>query len=262
MHAHRDSPTAIAREGLGLARAIGATLDQPVLCMACGSTIAPGEAALRWAPSPSTFTDWQYLARDGENAPSGVVCGDCAPLLGNDGMTPTQHCVISREDGAWSLSKDVNIMWFLRTPPKPPFVAVIADSMKQHLLWRAAVTTDTDLLYVQIGRSSLAIDRPLLFQGEAWCIRAAELARELGIRVTPRHPFRTLDRKRAGPEHAILNPRIIEASRDNRELADLLDALVQLGEGELWALSVLAKATVIAPLAEPLKLNPPKKRKV
>lgn len=256
MSAHRDSPTAIAREGLGLARAVGPTLDKPVMCMACGSTIAVGEAALRWAPSPSTFTDWQYLARPGENAASGVVCADCAPLLGNDGMTPTQACVISRDDGAWSLSKDVNIMWFLRTPPKPPFVAVISDSMKQHLLWRAAVTTDTDLVFVQLGRSSLAIDRPLLAEAEGWCIRSAELARELGLAVTPRHPFRALDRKRGRPEHGILSPRIVEASRRSGELADLLHALLQLGEGELWALSILAKATVISPLAEPLKFNP------
>lgn len=250
---HRYSPSAVARAGLGLATAPGAWRNSASACMACGTAIPAGDAVVEWAPSHSTFTDWQYLVRDGYRGSSGCVCRDCAPLLKNRVMQRTQKCVISRDD-AWSLAKDANRAWFLRTPPKPPFVAVISDAMKQHLLWRAAVTIDSDLIFVQLGRSTLRIDRPRLFEAEACCIRAAEIASTLGVAVQARHPFLALDRERSDPGHGVLNPAIVTASAHSVELADRLDALLQLGEGELWALSALVKVKIEVPLAEPITL--------
>ncbi|MFE8034033.1 type IV CRISPR-associated protein Csf1 [Thiohalocapsa marina] len=252
-HDGRYSPSAVARAGLGLPPASGASRTSASTCMACGTAIPAGDTVVEWAPSHSTFTDWQYLVRDGYRGSSGGVCRDCAPLLKNRVMQRTQKCVISRDD-AWSLAKDANRAWFLRTPPKPPFVAVISDAMKQHLLWRAAVTIDSDLIFVQLGRSTLRIDRPRLFEAEACCIRAAEIASTLGVAVHARHPFLALDRERSDPGHGVLNPTIVTASAHSVELADRLDALLQLGEGELWALSALVKVKIEVPLAEPLTL--------
>ncbi len=254
MREHRDSPSAVARAGLGLPPAPGASRNSASTCMACGTSIPAGDAVIEWAPSHSNFTDWQYLIRDGYRGSSGGVCRDCAPLLKNRVMQRTQKCVISRDDGAWSLAKDANRTWLLRTPPKPPFVAVIGDAMKQHLLWRAAVTIDSDLIFVQLGRSTLRIDRPRLFEAEVCCIQAAQIASTLGVAVQARHPYLALDRERSDPGHGVLNPAIMGASAHSGELADRLDALLQLGEGELWALSALVKAKIEVPLAEPLTL--------
>lgn len=251
---HGYSPSAVARAGLGLPTAPGAARNSATICMACGTSIPAGDAVIEWAPSHSTFTDWQYLIRDEYRGSSGSVCRDCAPLLKNRVMQRTQKCVISRDDGAWSLAKDANRAWFLRTPPKPPFVAVISDAMKQHLLWRAAVTIDEDLIFVQLGRNTLRIDRPRLFDAEADCIRAAEIASMLGVAVQARHPFLALDRARSDPGHGVLNPAIVSASAHSGELADRLEALLQLGDGELWALSALVKVKIEVPLAKPLTL--------
>lgn len=247
------SPTAVALRGLRLPHAEGRAADAPLTCMACGQTIAPGQVAITWSPSTGTFTDWPYLVAPGGTV-SRRVCASCAPFLENALLTGTQKCVVSLS-GAWSLSKDSHRVWFLRTPPAQPFVAVVSDSMKQHLLWRAAVTTDINLLRVQLGRRGLRIDRPLLLQAVQWCARAANLAREAGLRVAPDHPFRFLDRDCADPEHGMLRADIVRLAARTPELAEILEQLAQLGEGELWALSSLAKAKKEEPLAEPLILR-------
>jgi CRISPR type IV-associated protein Csf1 len=247
------SPTVIALRGLRLPHAAGRAVTEPLTCMACGQAIAPGQAAIPWAPSTGTFTDWQYLVAPGGTI-SRHVCTSCAPFLANAMLTGTAKCVVSLA-GAWSLSKDSHRAWFLRTPPAPPFVAVVSDRMKQHLLWRAAVTTDANLLRVQLGRRGLRIDRPLLLQAVQWCEKAANLAREAGLRVTPNHPFRLLDRDCADPEHGMLRADIVCLAASTPELGAILAQLAQLGEGELWALSSLAKAKKEEPLAEPLVLR-------
>lgn len=245
------SASRIAMAGLGgfTKPATGTPVSAPTACMACGVTIARGESAIKWRPSKSTFTDFQYLA-----AGSGVLCIYCAPLVENRVLVKTQKCVIS-EDGAWSLAKDAHRAWFLTDPPRTPFVAVISDSMKQHLIWRAPVTLDTDLLRVQIGRSSLSIDRPLLLEAVGWASAAAEIARAAGLRVTPNHPFARLDRERSAPGHGTVRGDILALANDHSELRELLRRLHALGEGELWGLSVLAKARRETPTVEPLNLS-------
>lgn len=242
------SPTAIALAGLKQPPATGT--DGPATrCMACGISIEDGAPRLAWKPNQGSFTDWQYLDNH-----SGVCCPHCIPFLENKLLTATQRCVIGI-DGAWSLSKDAHRAWFLRTPPEPPFVAVISDSMKQHLLWRAAVTVDRDLLRIQIGRSGLMIDRPLLFDAVHWAGEAAEIARAGGLRVNTRHPFAALDRERSSPAHAVLRGDIVRLATDTPRLRTLLDHLLTLGEGELWGLSILAKQKEETPLQEPLSLH-------
>ena len=165
------SPSAIARLGLGLPPAEGPAADNDTTCMACGATIAAGEPAVPWKPSKSTFTDWPHLERQ-----TGVVCRDCGPFLENRVLTKTQKCVVSRA-GAWSLAKDAHRVWWLTDPPKTPFVAVISDSMKQHLVWRAQPTLDRDLLHLQLGRRTLTIDRPRALEAVDWCREIVDVAR-------------------------------------------------------------------------------------
>lgn len=166
-------------------------------------------------------------------------------------MMQAQACVANRE-GIWSLKKDAHRMWLLTDPPQPPFVAAIADSQKQHVVWRAAVTLDRDLIRLQLGRAALSIERPLALEAAAWARELADAARAAGIKLTAHRPFAALDRERTGLRHAVPRSDIAALARADPRSGALLARLLCLGEGELWALSVLSKAKAETPLKEPL----------
>lgn len=240
------SPSRIARQGLGLAPARGGAAAETSTCMACTREIRAGEPAIPWAPSKSTFTDWHHLG-----APTRRVCADCALFLENKLLMRAQKCVISTT-GAWSLARDAHRTWLLTDPPEPPFVVLVSDAMKQHLVWRAAPTLDRDLIAVQLGRSALRIDRPLLLEAVTWCAEVAALARDAGLKVTPNHPYLRLDRDLAETDHACLRPDIGALAARHAGVAERLERLAQLGPGEYWGLAVLAKARPAEPVCEPL----------
>jgi len=244
------SASKIACCGLGVPDQTGLpTTKEVTVCAACGVTIQPGETVVTWAPSKGTFTDYQYLVSQHKR-----VCQHCAAVVTNAILMKTQMAVIN-EKGAWQLSKDAHRIWLFLTPPAPPFVAVISDSMKQHLIWRARVTMDLNLIHVRLGMSDLSIRRPLLLEAVKWCQQAADIARSHQLKVTPDHPFNSLDRKRADLRHAVVRNDIQKlalslAAHGAPDLQNLLQQLNTLGEGELWALSALAKAKKEAPLPE------------
>jgi len=223
--------------------------------MACGTEIAEGAPCVRWRPSAKTFTDWISLIPEAAHSgPSGYVCACCAPWLKNTLLTATQQCVISKH-GAWLLRTDAARAWLLRSPPEPPFVVLISDAMKQHLIWRAPFTLDPALLQIQFGRRTLRIDRALLERGERAAAEAAEIAREHGLKMPSRHPFSSLDRSRADPVHGVLRTDVVRLAANQPSLAARLETLRQLGEGELWALAILSKAKTETPAATPLTLK-------
>lgn len=217
--------------------------------MACGTPIPAGAPRAPWKPSRNTFTDWAYLA-----GASGVVCPDCTPFMQTETMMRAQACVANGE-GVWSLKKDAHRMWLLTDLPQPPFVVVIADSRKQHLVWRAAVTLDRDLIRLQLGRAALSIDRPLALEAASWARELADAARAAGIKLTSHHAFASLDRQRTNVRHAVPRRDIAQFARADPRAGGLLARLLCLGEGELWALSVLSKAKTETPLKE--SLSPP-----
>lgn len=253
------SPSRVVCEGLGLRPGHkGIPAPENIICRACGTPVAAGDPVFVWRPSNTTFTDWQYLVHHEHD----LICRWCHPFTINDLMRETQKCVVAAgaTPGAWSLADDAARVWLLTNPPEPPFVAVISDSRKQHLVWRAAVTLDRDLLMVQLGRSTLRIDRPLALAAAEWAAEAARIMREQGVKVTPNHPFAFLDRERASTRHAVLDRKAVtQAERLARDgdhrLAELLERLTSLGEGELWALSCLAVAKRKTPEAERLRID-------
>lgn len=260
---HELSPSAIACRGLGLAPATGTPWRgaEPTQCAACGTAILPGQPAVPWKQGKGTFTDWTRLARQiGGLVHRQHVCAHCAPLLGNQGLEATKASVISRE-GAWSLLTDAQRIWFLRSPPKPPFVATIALAQKQHVIWDARVTLDTRCIAVQCGARSLSIDHDLLLQAEAWCIEAADLARGAGCKLAARHPFASLDRALKNPSHGVMRPEVVRVSKGIPRLATLLTLLAErIGPGELWALAHLVKAAQPDPDRSPIVLTPTKEK--
>lgn len=250
------SPSHIARLALGLEASPTHTESQHTHCAACGAPLAAGSPSNRFKPTPSTFTDFQYLCAVPTNGEY-VICQDCRQFAGPgvaNVMTATQYCVLSAQDGAAKLTNDAHRTWLLLTPPSAPFVAMISTQKRQHLVWRARVTLDPDLIYIQIGRRSLSIDRQRALAAVKTCAEAAQLARDLGLKVTPQHPFQRLDRGITDPRHAQIAAPIRAAAQRSAALREAIECLLQLGPGEQWALSILAKAKPEDPVREKFSL--------
>lgn len=256
------SPSEIVSRGLGLQPAEGPLAKRPCQCMACGQPIATGAVAVPWRPPVGTFTDYQYLVDK-----QGVLCAWCPAFTAANMMDRTQKMVANCH-GAWQLAKDDHRAWLLESPPDPPFVAVVSDQQRQHLVWRAPVTLSKELIGVQVGRRSLWIDRTALADRLHDCTESASMMRRLGYQVTPNHPFARLDRDLLDAGHGCLNDTALallaaddsaDADHDDtagvrRSLRDRLCRLLTTTEGELWALAVLAKATPPTPTPESLSL--------
>lgn len=232
------SPSAIVRDALGI-DPIPGFAGPACQCRACGVDIAPDAPRTLWRPSMSTFTDWQYLA-----APGGSVCTDCAALTGDAGLEWTQAGVFSAE-GAYVLTVAKHWVWFLENPPRSPFVVVCSDSKKQHLVWRARVSLSPDLIYLQFGRSTLRIDRPLLFAAIDAARSLAAAAVEAGLTVH-HHPFQRLDFK-ISDRHGSLRGDVVHLAQSDPQLRAMVALLESLGEGELWAIHRFLREKPVEP---------------
>ncbi|WPL18985.1 CRISPR type AFERR-associated protein Csf1 [Thiorhodovibrio winogradskyi] len=247
-----ESASHLARLGLKLPPGEAPSAAEAYVCSACQTTQAAGRPRKDWKPKPYSFTDWLALRPGVQGRLS--LCADCLPFFSMPVLLATQSLVVNRE-GAWSLSKDAHRAWFLTTPPAPPFVAMIGDATMQHLVWRARVSYSRELIAVQIGRSSLLIDRPWMLEAVQWARRAAEIGRALGLRVVSQHPFQRLSRHRndlSDVAHGSMRADYLACASDHPELRDLLARLQQLGTGELWALAHLTKRKQEAPSALPI----------
>lgn len=223
------SPSRLAVEALGLA-----PLGTPwrgggddVLCALEGRPLQPGELVMPWKPKP-TFMD------DRDTVPSPLVNGYAAALCGKAVMLKTQRMLFTR-DGAYSLATDAARAWFYLTPPEPPFVAVLSDSMLQHLIWRTPVTHSRNHLIMRLGQRILHIRRPRLIEARDALLAYGQAA------------FVRLDREGKDPLHGRLRSDVP---------ADLANALIDLTPGELVALATLAKKNPPTPeQPEPIRLG-------
>lgn len=225
----------------------------PTWCMLCGRPVTDPDEAVAWSPG-SSFTDWQYL----QPGPCRVACRYCAALLTKSRLTALSKTVVSLSEGAFLLSKDAHLTWFLLDPPKAPFIAMFAPQSQKrplHLFWRGRPTLDPDLVFVQFGGSSLMIRRKVLDEALEKAARAAEIAREEGIQLSAAHPFESLSRKLDSPTHGSVRPKITTLALQNKELQGLLQFLSGLTTGELWAMSVLSKSNPETPLREPIQID-------
>lgn len=211
-------------------------------CAACATGISKGEPMV-WFVPPSSFTDWQYLTHQTTQNGAMPVCPYCSVFFTGEFLKYQAKAsnVVYSADGAWSIGKDGERLWFLTNPPEPPFVSYVQQMMGQHVAWRAGVTLDKNLIKVAIGRSVITIDRPYLFKVSGFCKSlSARLLQEKVISSDPGHPFARLDRKLEANGHGVLRTGVANWMRVNG-MADELDELESLPDGILWGLSVLNK---------------------
>ncbi|PIV35212.1 MAG: hypothetical protein COS34_03435 [Lysobacterales bacterium CG02_land_8_20_14_3_00_62_12] len=215
------SPSALAATALGLTpKGIAWGDDQgELVCALERRRLQYGELVVPFRPSPS-FMDDTEIAR------TGIVSASANLFLAKDVMMVAQRAVFCAE-GAFSLATDAARTWFFLTPPRPPFVAVIADSMLQHLVWRTPICCSQDLITFRHGAKLHSVRRRRL-------IDAVAQLKEYG-----RAAFVALDREGKHPGHGVLR-------RDCT--GEMAQALADLTPGELIALATLAKKTPVEPV--------------
>lgn len=230
-------------------------------CACCGKPIQSGDIAVRDKDRfGQAFMDGPYLAARG----SGAVCGACSAVMNAKPLIKMQR-VVATEDGVYPIGKDAERAWFLLTPPKPPFVAVVSDTKQAHLIWKTPPTLDENLMIVRLGQQILRIRRPHLLQAIKDCQLAAdaltEESRSKG-RGRPesdlRHPFVALNRELDHPLHGVLRADLLRSplASPGTAVAAAIERLKRLTLGETWALATLAKRKVEIPVQpEPINLN-------
>lgn len=192
--------------------------DGSMLCALERRPLLSGELCVPFKPG-ANFMDDAQIAR------SSVISASAALFLTKAVMMKTQRAVFCAE-GAFSLATDAARCWFFLSPPEPPYVAVISDSMLQHLVWRAPVNLSRELIQFRHGQKIHTIRRPHL-------VRFLEALREFGGPA-----FVALDREGKHPKHGVLR---------NTCPPDLAGLLAQATPGELIALASLAKKNPVAP---------------
>lgn len=230
-------------------------------CACCGKPIQRGDIAVRDKDRfGRSFMDGPYLAARG----SGAVCGACSAVMNAVPLIKMQR-VVATEDGVYSIGKDAERAWFLLTPPKPPYVAVVSDTKQAHLIWKTPPTLDENLMIVRLGQQILRIRRPRLLQAIKDCQLAADALNAEGGkkgRGHPaselRHPFIALHRALDHPLHGVLRTDLLRSPQAAAEtdVGAAIGRLKQLTLGETWALATLAKRKVEIPVRpEPINLN-------
>ena len=227
------SPSWIVAEALDLNPWAGPSDTIDRTCCLCGTSIPAGDPAIAYKV-PSTFMDEFDMA---VREPESVVCGACNLITPANPMRKLQGHVIN-EDGAFPILKDIHRMWFLETPPEPPFVAALSTSTSMHLFWRTPVTYDRDLIHFRMGQEVWQIDRPRA--------RAAGRIIQSWRSEEGKSPFQRLDRNAAAPKHGFLREEV--TGRERRFLESL-------NPGELWAASHYDRKKPIEPeQPDPLRL--------
>ena len=209
----RLTASMLAVEALGLSpQGMPWESDTPVPCALEGIPLHRGDLLVPWKPGPN-FMDEHDTTR------SPVISGHVAALMGKSTMLKTQRMVFCRE-GAFPIATDAARAWFFLTPPEPPFVAVIADSMLQHLIWRSPVNWSKDLFTFRHGQALRTVNRPRL-------IEALGVLRDYAGPV-----FVRLDREGKDLNHGTFR---------NDVPPEITRHLTGLSPGELVALASLAK---------------------
>lgn len=214
-----QSPSSIAANALNLEpQGIAWEGPETMLCALERRPLQPGELCVPFKPG-ANFMD------DATTARTSVVSGVAALFLTKAVMMKTQRAVFCAE-GAFSLATDAARTWFFLSPPTPPYVAVISDSMLQHLVWRAPVNLSQELIVFRHGQKIHTVRR-------AHLVRFVE-----ALRAHDGPAFVSLDREGKDARHGVLR------SDCPPQLAQLL---AQATPGELIALATLAKKKPVAP---------------
>jgi len=172
MHGGKRLPPPKVRKGIILV-----TDNTRDTCVFCGKIKPKGHALKQGEIDRSrlllekkqSFNDTDALSFKGR-----MVCEDCNLVLTAKSMGVLRTCLITKDRFTYFAHKakpnlpatakhrEISALpEMLLNPPEPPFVWLVhtADTNAQHLAWKARVSLDRDIFFVQQGPRMLAINR-------------------------------------------------------------------------------------------------------
>lgn len=242
-------------------------------CAACGHRFLPGELGHEnLTQGSTTFNDAYSMC----GRAADPICSACVATWNRRFLLDLSKCIVTTE-GVWGIASNDDRAWFLRNPPKPPFVMVCGLAKQQHLYWRTPVCWSAELITLRVGthvgtvRRQLVLDAlPLgvqvLDKARAQAERRAAQSAAAGGSVKPRkasprtstparaaagavpHVFVRLDRELLSTSHLTLKASVRDyLASDEATAAER--QLCELNPLEGWALAALANPK--SPRSEP-----------
>lgn len=172
--AQRPNPPAQALEALSFADELVETTAQDSRCALCGRDIAAGEAVGTFADLPrQTWGESYSMCHQSTYAPH--ICAECTMARRSLALTQVWAKALITPAGIYPMMRKTELAYYLLHPPETPFVMVQATAQREHVVWKAQVTTSQDLWWICIGGQNAAMYRPRVEQ--AWRANAEWLAK-------------------------------------------------------------------------------------
>ncbi|WP_186214759.1 type IV CRISPR-associated protein Csf1 [Burkholderia gladioli] len=224
------SPSRIYCEAAGIKPAGNAVSSHRQSCAMCGGLIDTDDPC----------TSGRGLFNDAFNNKTDLVqgathvCGWCFPLWEKDWLQKYSKTYANSE-GVFKLASNLDMARFIWLPPATPFVAILSTSQQQHLIWRASVNYQRNVIMLRMGDELLSIRRTFLLDHVLPAWRSlCNLVEKLDLKGLPAPLDRELGKQGMGMVRADV--------AEKAEAAGLSDAVVTLQKqtaGEWWALNVL-----------------------
>jgi CRISPR type IV-associated protein Csf1 len=127
-------------------------------CGYCGVELKEGDA-VHLLKFKKSFID-QNLCADGS---SKYACPHCNEIMNRSKfLLPKLSTGIFTEQGAYPVGKNTNRAYFLKNPPKPPFLFSVNIGQSQHIVWKAPVNLSNEVFFVQLSNHVISINHKKL----------------------------------------------------------------------------------------------------
>lgn len=147
-------------------------------CAACGHRFLPGERGHEnLTQGSTTFNDAYSMCGKAADP----ICSACAAIWNRRFLLDLSKCIVTTE-GVWAIASNDDRAWFLRNPPKPPFVMVCGLAKQQHLYWRTPVCWSTELITLRVGTHVGTVRRQLVLDALPLGVQVLEKARAFAER--------------------------------------------------------------------------------
>lgn len=223
-------PTELVARAAGIAPLQVQVADIPGRCAMCGHPHEPGTPIAPFAPADS-FTDYPSLIAPN----STVICGWCAATWSQD-FTQTHLKSIICEQGVFPAASNDHIAYWLLNPPEPPFMLMIGDQKRQHVVWRTPVNLSKDIITLRFGEQLFTI-RPKALKEAVDQINVLISAFNASSKKKRKSPFMSLSRDVDTQMHGLIANEILAFVETRPELQVCLDTINALSSGELWGLT-------------------------
>lgn len=244
------SPSKIAVQAAGRNHAGVLKATQSGNCAMCGQPHEAGDPVTPFAPEDS-FTDYGAL----NCSPSKFICGWCAATWNADFTQKALKTVMCQE-GVFAAASNADISYWISNPPEGPWIWVMGDQKRQHIVWKSTVNTSREVFQVRLGENNMTVRRQKVIDAIAASRRLAAAA-SVGRKGAPlKSPFARLSRDLDDPAHGSIRADLHKKAKDDPQVRADIASIQTCTPGELWALTAMLYANASA--QRPLRYFPAK----